>query len=173
LSAALGDVGAAVFRTIFAQPDPDAMASTCDQVRDQLASRFTKIGPLMDDAKAEVLAFNAFPRAHWRKIWSTNPLARLNKEIKRRSRVVGIFPNEAAVTRLVGAVLIEPMMNGRPTSAATYPKHPWRCCTPTAVLVRSPQSAPATRHRRITSKPTTPRGLAIRSTASALRSLVS
>ena len=102
------DMVAAVFRTIFAQPDPDAMATTWEQVRDQLAGRFPKVGPLMDDAKAEVLAFNAFPRAHWRKIWSTNPLERLNKEsFKRRSRVVGIFPNEAAVIRLVGAVLAD------------------------------------------------------------------
>jgi putative transposase len=101
------DMVAAVFRTIFAQPDPDSMTNTWDQVRDQLAGRFPKVGPLMDDAKAEVLAFNAFPRAHWRKIWSTNPLERLNKEIKRRSRIVGIFPNEAAVIRLVGAVLAD------------------------------------------------------------------
>ncbi|MFD1056829.1 IS256 family transposase [Terrabacter terrigena] len=101
------DMVAAVFRTIFAQPDPESMATTWDQVRDQLAARFPKVGPLMDDAKAEVLAFNAFPRAHWRKIWSTNPLERLNKEIKRRARVVGIFPNEASVIRLVGAVLAD------------------------------------------------------------------
>jgi putative transposase len=75
------DMVAAVFRTIFAQPDPDSMAVTWNQVRDQLAGRFPKIGPPMDDAKDEVLAFNTFPRAHWRKIWSTNPLERLNKEI--------------------------------------------------------------------------------------------
>ena len=101
------DMVAAVFRTIFAQPDPDTVASTWDQVRDQLATRFPKIAPLMDTAKAEVLAFTNFPRAHWTKIWSTNPLERINKEIKRRSRVVGIFPNEASVIRLVGAVLAD------------------------------------------------------------------
>jgi putative transposase len=101
------DMVAALFRTIFAQPNADAVSSTWDQVRDQLASMFPKIGPLMDNAKAEVLAFTAFPRAHWQKIWSTNPLERINKEIKRRSRVVGIFPNEASVIRLVGAVLAD------------------------------------------------------------------
>jgi transposase-like protein len=98
---------AALFRTIFAQPDPEAMSTTWEAVRDQLAARFPKTGPLMDQAKAEVLAFNTFPRAHWRKIWSTNPHERLNKEIKRRARVVGIFPNDAAVIRLVGAVLAD------------------------------------------------------------------
>ena len=101
------DMVAAVFRTIFAQPDATTVASTWDAVRDQLTDRFPKIGPLMDGAKTEVLAFTGFPKAHWSKVWSTNPLERVNKEIKRRSRVVGIFPNEAAVVRLVGAVLAD------------------------------------------------------------------
>jgi putative transposase len=101
------DMVAAMFRTIFAQPDPKAVPAAWDEVRDRLAASFPKIGPLMDDAKAEVLAFTAFPKAHWQKIWSTNPLERINKEIKRRSRVVGIFPNNAAVIRLVGAVLAD------------------------------------------------------------------
>ncbi len=101
------DMVAALFRTIFAQPDAAAVHATWDEVRDQLATPFPKIGPLMDDAKSEVLAFTAFPRAHWTKIWSNNPIERVNKEIKRRSRVVGIFPNEPAVIRLVGAVLAD------------------------------------------------------------------
>lgn len=101
------DMVAAVFRTAFAQPDAEAVAATWDHVRDELAARFPKIGPLMDDAKAEVLAFTVFPRAHWTKIWSNNPIERLNREVKRRGRVVGIFPNAEAVIRLVGAVLAD------------------------------------------------------------------
>ena len=100
-------MAAAVFRTIFAQPDTAAVTEAWDQVADQLTASFPKIGPLMAGAKAEVLAFAAFPRAHWQKIWSTNPLERINKEIKRRSRVVGIFPNEASAIRLVGAILAD------------------------------------------------------------------
>jgi putative transposase len=101
------DMVAAVFRTIFAQPDAATVAATWDSVRDQLAAAFPKIGTLMDEAKTEVLAFTAFPRSHWPKVWSTNPLERVNKEIKRRARVVGIFPNEPAVIRLVGAILAD------------------------------------------------------------------
>ena len=99
------DMVAAVFRTIFAQPDPEAVSKAWDEVRDQLAASFPKVGH--GPGQAEVLAFTGFPKPHWRKIWSTNPLERVNKEIKRRSRVVGIFPNAAAVIRLVGAVLID------------------------------------------------------------------
>lgn len=98
---------AALFRTIFAQPDAETVAASWEQVRDQFAARSPKVGPYMDDAKAEVLAFAAFPRVHWRKIWSTNPSERLNKEIKRRARVVGIFPNEASLIRLVGMILTD------------------------------------------------------------------
>ena len=100
-------MAAAVFRTIFAQPDAAAVTEAWEQVADQFAASFAKIGPLMAGAKAEVLAFAAFPRAHWQKIWSTNPLERINKEIRRRSRVVGIFPNEASAIRLVGAILAD------------------------------------------------------------------
>jgi putative transposase len=87
------DMVASMFRMVFAQPDPKAVRATSEEVRDRLADSFPKIGPLMDDAKAEVLAFTSLPKAHWQKILSTNPLEWINKEIKRRSRVVGIFPN--------------------------------------------------------------------------------
>ena len=87
------DMVAAVLRTIFAQPDASAVSAVWDEVRDQLAASFPKVGPLMDDAKAEVLAFAAFPRAHWVKIWSNNPLERINKSAwngrPRSARVVG------------------------------------------------------------------------------------
>ncbi len=76
------DMVAAVFRTAFAQPDAAAASQAWDEVRDQLARSFPKIGPLMDAAKAEVLAFTGFPRSHWTKIWSTNPIERINREIK-------------------------------------------------------------------------------------------
>ena len=79
------DMVAAVFHTIFAQPDADTVAATWDPGSRPARLRFPKIGVLMDAGKAEVLAFTAFPKAHWVKIWSTNPLEGINKEIKRRS----------------------------------------------------------------------------------------
>jgi transposase-like protein len=97
----------AAFRTIFAQVSPEEIAAQWDHVEAMLAERFEKAAALMGRAKEEVLAFRTFPRAHWRQIWSTNPLERLNKEIKRRSRVVGIFPNEASAIRLTGAVVAD------------------------------------------------------------------
>ena len=92
---------------VFAQPDAASTREQWRRVADNLRPRFPKLADLLDGAEADVLAYLAFPAAHWRQIWSNNPLERLNKEVKRRTDVVGIFPNEAAVVRLVGAVLAE------------------------------------------------------------------
>ena len=97
----------AAIRTIFAQPDAAAVAEQLDEIVDKLEPRFPVAAAMLAEAKTDVTAFSAFPVGHWRKIWSTNPLERVNKEIKHRTNVVGIFPNEAAVTRLAGAVLLE------------------------------------------------------------------
>ena len=93
--------------TAFAQDDADAARKQWRSVADQLRPRVPKLAGLMDEAEADVLAFMAFPKEHRTKIHSTNPLERLNGEIKRRTDVVGIFPNEAAIVRLVGAILLE------------------------------------------------------------------
>ena len=93
--------------TAFAQDDAEAARKQWRQVADQLRPRVSKLAALMDNAEADVLAYMNFPAQHRAKIHSTNPLERLNGEIKRRSDVVGIFPNEAAVIRLVGALLLE------------------------------------------------------------------
>ena len=98
---------ATMVRTIYQQPSPDEVHAQLDRVSDQLQNRFPQVASLLDEAGPDVLAFSNFPLAHWKKIWSNNPQERLNKEIRRRTDVVGIFPNRPAVRRLVGAVLAE------------------------------------------------------------------
>ncbi len=98
---------AATIRTIFAQPGQQEVRAQVDLVAGMLASQFPGVADMLLDAKADLTAFADFPLPHWRKIWSTNPLERLNREVKRRTDVVGIFPNPAALLRLSACVLIE------------------------------------------------------------------
>ena len=98
---------AAAIRTAFTQETQEAARVEWRAVADRLRERFPKLGSLMDDAEDDVLAHLAFPKEHWPQLHSTNPLERLNGEIKRRTDVVAIFPNEAAIVRLVGALLLE------------------------------------------------------------------
>jgi putative transposase len=104
---ASAEMVAAAIRTVFAQPDATHVRSQLDEVTRMLAGQFPEVATLLGDAAEDLLAFCAFPEAHWRKIWSTNPLERLNGEIKRRTNVVGIFPNDAAIGRLITAVVVE------------------------------------------------------------------
>lgn len=98
---------AAAIRTIFAQPDPDHVRSQLDVIAGMLGRQFSKVEAMLRAAADDVTAFADFPVSHWKKIWSTNPLERVNKEIKRRTDVVGVFPNPAALLRLAGSVLVE------------------------------------------------------------------
>ena len=100
-------VVAAFIGTAFAQDDAGAAKTQWRQVADQLRQRVPKLAALMDEAETDVLAYMTFPAAHRPKLHSTNPIERLIGEIKRRTEVVGIFPNEDAITRLVGAILLE------------------------------------------------------------------
>jgi len=104
---ASAEMVAAAIRTIFAQPTGAEVVEQLDKVTAMLQPKFPQVAAMLADAREELTAFTSFPVAHWRKLWSTNPLERLNKEVKRRTNVVGIFPDDAAVLRLVGAVLIE------------------------------------------------------------------
>ena len=102
------DMVASLIRSIFMQPDATAVRQQHTRVVEQLmAANFDDAATMLVDAEADILAFAAFPKEHWRQIWSNNPQERLNKEIRRRTDVVGIFPNRAALIRLVGAVLAE------------------------------------------------------------------
>jgi putative transposase len=98
---------AAAIRTIFAQPDAAHVREQLGVIAGMLGRQSVKVETMLRDAAEDLLAFTSFPTAHWKKIWSTNPLERLNKEVKRRTDVVGVFPNPEALLRLAGAVLVE------------------------------------------------------------------
>jgi putative transposase len=104
---ASAEMVAAAIRTVFAQPDADHVKAQMDEITHMLEGKFPAVATMLADARDDLLAFAAFPVVHWKKIWSTNPLERLNGEIKRRTNVVGIFPNDASVLRLVTAVIVE------------------------------------------------------------------
>ena len=101
------DMVAAAMKAVFVIQAPDQVRAHWQRVTEMLRKQFPSAVPVMEAARDDVLAFLNFPQEHWRKVWSTNPLERLNKEIKRRTNVVGIFPNDAAITRLVGSQLLE------------------------------------------------------------------
>jgi transposase-like protein len=98
---------ATMVRTIFAQPDAATVHEQHGRIVAQLETRFPEASRLLDEAGPDLLAFTSFPKEHWRQLWSNNSLERLNKEIRRRTDVVGIFPDRASIVRLVGAILAE------------------------------------------------------------------
>ena len=100
-------VVSAFVATAFAQDDAESARAQWRLIADQVRTKVPKLATLMDDAEHDVLAYMTFPREHRQKLHSTNPLERLNAEIKRRTNVVGIFPNDKAIERLVGAILLE------------------------------------------------------------------
>jgi putative transposase len=101
------DFVATMHRSIFSQQTPDQVRDQHRRVVQQLEQKFPQAAQMLDEAVEEILAFTAFPKSHWRQIWSNNPQERLNREIRRRTDVVSIFPNRAALMRLLGAVLAE------------------------------------------------------------------
>jgi transposase-like protein len=101
------DLVATVVRSIFAQPGPEEVQAQHARVVEQLMDRFPEAASMLAEAGPDILAFAGFPKAHWKQIWSNNPQERLNREVRRRTDVVGIFPDRPAIVRLVGAVLAE------------------------------------------------------------------
>jgi hypothetical protein len=132
----------AFIATAFAQDHADAAKAQRRQVADQVRTKLPKPAALLDEAEEDVLVYVAFPKEHRAKIHSTNPLERLNGEVKRRTEVVGIFPNEAAVTRLVGAILLEQNDEWSVQQAHSGPNPPRRSRPPSSYTT----SRDTTRH---------------------------
>jgi Transposase, Mutator family len=118
---------AAAIRTIFAQPDGHHVHERLDVIAGMLGRQFPKLKAMLRDSVDELLAFTSFPPTHWKKIQSTNPLERLNKEIKRRTDVVGVFPNPKPCSASPAPYWSKPTTNGRSATAATCRKAPWPC----------------------------------------------
>ena len=116
---------ATMVRTIYQQLSPAEVHGQLDRVVEQLREPFAQVAELLADAAPDILAFTAFPVAHWQKLWSNNPQERLNREIRRRTDVVGIFPNRLSARRLVGAVLPSSMTSGaKPAATSPSPTPP-------------------------------------------------
>jgi hypothetical protein len=143
----------ALLKTIFAQETAEAAREQWAAVADALRERFPKLADLMDGSREDVLVlvYMSFPREHWAQIASTNPLERLNREIKRRADVVGIFPNDPAVIRLVGALMLEQndewAVSRRYLSPITFPGSPERWWGDEALQAEA-QAAQAPREER-------------------------
>ena len=110
---------AAMVRTIFAQPDAKMVHEQHRRIVDQLETRFPDAAALLEEAAPDLLAFTGFPKEHWRQLWSNNPLERLNKEIRRRTDVVGIFPDRPSVSASSAPSSPNRTTNGPSPAAAT------------------------------------------------------
>jgi len=139
---------AATIRTIFAQPGPKEVRAQVDLVAGMLAGQFPGVAQMLLDTKVDLTAFADFPLPHWRKIWSTNPLERLNREVKRRTDVVGIFPNPAALLRLSSCVLIEAHDEWQDSDRRYLSEESMALLNPPAPTVLEPKSTPATKTPR-------------------------
>ena len=145
---------ATMVRTVFDQPDAASVHAQYTRVVQAIEARFTDAAAHLDEARADLLAFTGFPHELWRQIWSNNPQERLNKEIRRRTDVVGIFPNRAAIIGLVGAVLAEQTDEWTEHNADTWvwsysprPSRPPSTANPTR---RCPNPTPRRLPHRIT-----------------------